>query len=220
MVRFQFCEKQAMKFSLLSKVILFGLTLLAAAGLARPAAALFTVDIVQQSGKVVATGSGTIDLTDLSNCCSSNAPPDVNAVLGRLWLGSGAAGEAWSGNSFHGPSDFGGGGLFLATSGTGNHVEVAAQNSIVAVPTGYVSGAALSDSATWNSATISSLGLTPGTYTWAWGNGVDADSFVLNVEAPTPAVPDPASLALLATAVLGLGTAGRLTRPGRTGYSS
>ncbi len=76
----------------------------------------------------------------------------------------------------------------------------------------YVSGAALSDSATWNNSTISSLGLTPGTYTWAWGGGDHADSFVINIKAPAPAVPEPASLALLATAVLGLGTAGRLTR--------
>ncbi len=87
---------------------------------------------------------------------------------------------------------------------------MAGSNSFLAVPTGYVSGAALSDSATWNNATISSLGLTPGTYTWAWGNGATADSFVIDVEAPR--VPEPASLALLATAVLGLRTARRLTR--------
>jgi hypothetical protein len=75
-----------------------------------------------------------------------------------------------------------------------------------------VSGAALSDSATWDNATLSSLGLTPGTYTWAWGNGADADSFVIDIKATT--VPEPASLALLATSVLGLGTARRLTRRG------
>jgi len=41
-----------------------------------------------------------------------------------------------------GPVNFGGGGLFLATNGTGDHVEMAGSNSLLAVPTGYVSGTA------------------------------------------------------------------------------
>jgi hypothetical protein len=202
-----------MRFLPWSKVTVFGLTLLGAAGLARPAAAVFTVDVAQQPGKVVATGTGTIDLTALTACCGSNPPPDIAAQLARIALGaSGLVGEAWDQGNFHGPTNFGSGGLFAATSGTGDHVEMAGSNSFLAVPTNYVSGAALSDSATWINATVSSLGLTPGTYTWAWGSGAHADSFVINIQAPAPAVPEPASLALLATAVLGLGTAGRLTR--------
>jgi hypothetical protein len=208
-----FAGKNLMRFLPWSKVTVFGLMLLGAAGIARPAEAVFTVDIAQQTGKVVATGSGTIDLAALHDCCISNPPPDITASLGRLSLGAnGLLGEAWDQGNFHGPVNFGSGGLFLATSGTGDHVEMAASNSFLAVPIGYVSGAALSDSATWNNATISSLGLTPGTYTWAWGSGAHADSFVIDIEAPAPAVPEPASLALLVTAVLGLGTAGRLTR--------
>jgi hypothetical protein len=200
-----------MRFPPLSKMTLFCLTLLGAAGLVRPAAAGFIVNVAQQGANVVATGSGTINLTALTDCCSSNPPPDITALLGRLSLGAtGLVGEAWSGNSFHGPNNFGSGSLFFATSGTGDHVEMAASNSFLAVPTGYVSGTALSDSATWNSKTISSLGLTPGIYTWAWGSGATADSFVIDIQAPS--VPEPASLALVATAILGLRTARRLTR--------
>jgi hypothetical protein len=195
----------------LSRMTVFGLTLLGTASLAWPAAAEFIVDIAQQGGNVVATGSGTIDLSALTDCCGSNPSPDITAQLGRIALGAeGSVGEAWAGGGFHGPSNFGSGGLFLASSGTGNHVEMAGSNSFLAVPTGYVSGSALSDSATWNSATISSLGLTPGTYTWAWGSGGSADSFVIDIAAAS--TPEPASLALLATAVLGLRIARGRTR--------
>ena len=69
-----------MKFPLFTKGILFGLALLGASGLARPAAASFIVDIAQQGGNVVATGAGTINLTALSDCCGSNPPPDITGV--------------------------------------------------------------------------------------------------------------------------------------------
>jgi hypothetical protein len=125
-----------MRFPPLSRMTVLGLTLFGAAGLARPAAAGFMVDIVQQGANVVATGSGTIDLTALSDCCGSKPPPDIVAALGRISLGAnGPAGVAWDGGTFHGPANFGAGGLFLATSGTGDHVEMAGSNSFLAVPT-------------------------------------------------------------------------------------
>ena len=59
----------------------------------------------------------------------------------------------------------------------------------------------LSDTATWDDTTISGLGLTPGTYTWTWGSGATADSFVINI----PPVPEPTTLTLLGSALFGLG---------------
>jgi hypothetical protein len=71
------------------------------------------------------------------------------------------------------------------------------------VPLGYVSGTSLSATSTYAGATLLSLGVTPGTYTWTWGTGVHADSFTLDIVAP--AVPDSGStVSLLGCALLGL----------------
>jgi hypothetical protein len=47
------------------------------------------------------------------------------------------------------------------------------------VPHGYVSGAALSDSMTFNNETFAAMGLTPGTYVWSWGTGLPNQNFTL-----------------------------------------
>jgi hypothetical protein len=79
-----------------------------------------------------------------------------------------------------------------------------ASSGILSVPMGYVSGAALSDSMTFNNATFASLGLTLGTYEWTWGTGMNADSYTLQI-GPAGAVPDAGStLSLLGFASLGL----------------
>ena len=62
------------------------------------------------------------------------------------------------------------------------------------MPQYYVSGSVLSASDTWSGQTFASLGLTPGTYTWTWGSGADADFFTMNIEGS--AVPEPSSLLL------------------------
>jgi hypothetical protein len=73
-----------------------------------------------------------------------------------------------------GPTNFGGGGSTRASSGSGDIVSVSGAARLVDVPAFYLSGTALSDSMTFDSATFASLGATPGTYTWTWGSGVNA----------------------------------------------
>ena len=54
------------------------------------------------------------------------------------------------------------------------------------VPRGYVSGTALSDSATYSGKTLATLGVTPGTYVWKWGTGAN-QNFTLQIKTPVPA---------------------------------
>jgi hypothetical protein len=70
----------------------------------------------------------------------------------------------------------------------------------ILVPAGYVSGHPLSDTATYDNQTLSSLGVTPGTYTWTWG---DPDSFTADIGTVSP-VPEPTTLWLMASGMLGL----------------
>jgi hypothetical protein len=68
------------------------------------------------------------------------------------------------------------------------------------VPTGYLSGSALSDTSTYADETLSTLGVTLGTYEWTWGTGAD-QNFTLVIGVP---VPEPASSLLLGAAMAGL----------------
>jgi hypothetical protein len=163
----------------------------------RPAQAGYIVTLVQEGSDVVASGSGTIDLAGLSpNCptsCTTNAgilpgvgaisTGPVNAVPSQFYTG------------FAGPTSFGTGDFStLPSSGSGDIVAIDGTFEILSVALDYVSGSALSDTSTYGNQTFSSLGVTPGTYTWTWGSGATADSFTLEIEAA--AVPEPSSLLL------------------------
>jgi VPDSG-CTERM motif len=75
------------------------------------------------------------------------------------------------------------------------------------VPQGYVSGAALSDTMTFSNATFASLGVTPGTYVWRWGDGPN-QNFTLVIGAA--GVPDGGTtVSLFGCALLGLAAARR-----------
>jgi len=71
------------------------------------------------------------------------------------------------------------------------------------VPRGYISGAALSDSMTFNNQTFATMGLTPGTYIWSWGTGLPNQNFTLIIGGAS--VPDGGStVSLFGCALLGL----------------
>jgi hypothetical protein len=77
--------------------------------------------------------------------------------------------------------------------------------SFLLVPVGYVSGTALSNSATYNNLTLRAPVVTPGTYVWTWGDGAD-QNFTLQIgPVGVPGVPDGGStVSLLGFALLGV----------------
>ncbi len=166
-----------------------GAAILIGSGLSTPPAqAGYIVTLVQQGNDVVATGSGTIDLTGLSFSATSNSVGSISPVNGYIITGSAhstSPDDVYSGVT--GPASFGSGNTAFADSSSGDLVGESG-HLYLEVPAGYVSGNPLSDTATYDNQTFSSLGVTPGTYEWTWGSGAN-QNFTLDIEAvPAPLI--------------------------------
>jgi hypothetical protein len=207
-----------------------------AAGFAQTAQANF-VAIFEETVKfglpaVQEIGDGTIDLTDLGAGTSiSVSRSGMTPSTGFTVLGFANRTKMTFFNDavITGPSSFGVGSATIADRINGN--PVAAGPLVIGVPEGYVSEAALRNTTQWIDATYSSLGVTPGVYTWSWGSGADADSFTIDIVAPsadhevnnsilstlplptteefplTFAVPEPSTWAMMLIGFVGLGYA-------------
>jgi len=129
----------------------------------RPAQAGHTVTLQKVGPDVVATGSGAIDLTGLSITHHGDATEtDIEPANGGIFTGTTAFADLYQGN-VSGPTSFGSGEAFFTNIASGDMVGIyAVLGNIVVVPTGYVSGNALSDTATWSGRTFATLGVTPG----------------------------------------------------------
>ena len=154
------------------------------------------VNMEQIGPNVIATGGGSIDTTNLTFLGITNNqayvfagnPSGSVAVVGGTTI---VPEDVYRGIT--GPSSFGSGIQFFATSGSGDGFGVVA-NTVLDLPSGYISGSPLSATSTWSGRRFSSLGLTPGSYTWTWGAGAHADSFTLNIGAAP--VPEPTTLTM------------------------
>ena len=148
----------------------------------RPAEA-YTVTLKEVGSNVVANGSGAINLTGLTLIGSSGDDnPGIQANLGLIGTGPFATPvDGYQGLT--GPTDFGSGGPFSPNTASGDFVSISGVGQQLFVPLNYVSGAALSDSMTFNNATFASLGVTPGIYVWKWGTGPNQNLTLLIVSA-------------------------------------
>jgi len=168
----------------------------------------YSVTLQQVGSNVVASGSGPINLTGLTFFLPGiDFTARIRAGGGVIITGPpGGSGDVDVYTGFTGPTSFGSGFFFFPNTGSGDIVGIDAQSSfggLLAVPPGYVSGTALSDSMTFNNATFASLGVTPGTYVWTWGTGLENQNFTLIIEGA--GVPDGGStVSLLGCALLGL----------------
>ena len=172
--------------------------------LSQPAQAGYIVTLQQVGSNVVATGSGAIDLTGLATPPGSGSKVSyMDPFNGAILTGPATLTSIDEYAGIHGPASFGThSGTENASSGSFDLVGII-NDQFLDVPSGYISGNPLSSSSTWNAATLSSLGVTPGTYVWFWGTGTGDQTFTLDVVAP--AVPDSGStLGLLLVALGGL----------------
>jgi len=143
----------------------------------------FSVTIVESGGNVVMSASGSLNINDLTLVNPSAGPfggggIGIGSAEFLMVITSGLSGAQYSGFTTT-PSNFGTGGGASSTSASGNIfgvLETVPGTKSLIVPTGYTTGTAISSTQTFSGATFSSLGLTPGTYTYTWGSGANADS--------------------------------------------
>ena len=125
--------------------------------------------------------------------------PDSGVSADKAIAGVAGAVAVYAGIT--GPASFGRGGHSVASIGGGDAVAVNGADGFLGVPLGYVSGSALSSSMEFAGQTFASIGLSPGTYAWTWGAGINADSFTVEIG---PAVPEPASALTVGVGLIGL----------------
>jgi hypothetical protein len=174
----------------------------------------YVVDLTEQGANVVATGSGAIDLTGLTFLFGAGDPGDIAPQGAQIFTGPTVnfnSDRYYTG--FTGPASFGSGNgqMSFANSGSGDIVGVGAIDilptggvQILAVPLNYVSGSPLSDTSIYLNESFFSLGVTPGTYEWTWGDGAN-QNFTLVIGNAVSAVPEPSTWAMMILGFCGVG---------------
>jgi hypothetical protein len=154
------------------------------------------VTISNSGSDVVMTSTGTVNLSGLT-LVSSNFGPIGGGGLGIntatfICGNNGSYATTYSGFTAT-PSNFGSGSGASPSSASGDYFGVIFNQQppyLLLVPTGYTSGANISSTQTFNNTSLSTLGLTNGTYTYTWSGG--SIDVVVGGPAPTP-TPSPST---------------------------
>jgi hypothetical protein len=161
-----------------------------------PLHAELIVTIYQSGSSVVATYTGTMNTASLFSVTTQNVTSTFIASCGSEFMNINSTPAEIYGatTAISGPSNLGPpcpGTTYLPSTHSGD--DFGFLMGSIYLPKSYVGGSTLSGMDTWDSTTISGLGLTSGTYTYTWGTDSAADLIVFDIAA----VPEPASVGLL-----------------------
>jgi hypothetical protein len=157
----------------------------------------YYVRVFEDGPNVVMSGSGVIDYTNLFQFVNLQAIDSyVYPGSRQILIGSDSnvselnRYDPISGITFTSPVSFGSGPQIFGDTSTGSPFGVGG-NSFILLPSTYTSGSFMTGSTIYNGKTISSLGLTPGSYDWTWGSGSTFYKFTLEIVAPPTPTPTP-----------------------------
>jgi hypothetical protein len=144
----------------------------------------FTLNVLQQGPDVVWSGSGSFNLGALSLEGDLTISSGFNTSTAIWAVGPEITVEEYGGASLTYPTSFGSPsspGAFTTSGSTFGILTGGASGRVLLVPSGYTSNTVISGTTTYTNSTIAGLGLSGGTYTWAWGSGGNASSLVMNI---------------------------------------
>ena len=184
--------------------------------LASPASAAYLITYEQIGSNVVSTGNGSLLTGFTPSNTGGTFQGYVNPFFPELYVGSGVY-SRYVFNSVFGPDAIGTEVTTFANSSTGNFVGfyyLGTQLNVL-VASNYLSGADLGTStATYNNRTLAGLGLNPGNYVYNFLSSTGADSITVQIGNAAPAVPEPATWAMM---LLGFGAVGFVMRRRKIG---
>lgn len=144
----------------------------------------FTVNVTQQGPDVLWSGSGSFNLGALTLVGTQTINSGFSSGLAIWAIGPEVTVQQYGGASLTYPTSFGSPGSTGAPTSSGSTFGIlpgGASGRVLLVPSGYTSNTVISGSVTYSNSTIAGMGLSGGTYTWAWGSGGNASSLVMNI---------------------------------------
>jgi PEP-CTERM motif-containing protein len=189
------------------------LGLAAAALCSAPADATVTININEVGSDIVATASGSLDLTGLVSLgdFNNNGYDSIVSAYAVIEVGVPGPPEAVAVYStLPGPSNWGsvnvsGGAAAASYAGTQFGIVNVGSGLEVDVPVGYTSGSTILGTSTFLSQSFASLELVPGQYVYTGPN----DEIIVNIGPISSAVPEPSTWAMM---LLGIGAVGLALR--------